>query len=49
MFLEQMKHFVAVVRGEVESACKLEDGVRVQQLVNAIHKSNAEGRIVELN
>ena len=49
MFLEQMKHFVAVVRGEVESVCKLEDGVRVQQLVNAIHKSNAEGRIVELN
>jgi len=49
MFLEQMKHFVAVVRGEVESVCTLEDGVCVQQLVNAIHKSNAEGRIVELN
>ncbi len=49
MFLEQMKHFVAVVRGEVESACTLEDGVRVQQLVNAIHKSNAEGHMVELN
>jgi predicted dehydrogenase len=48
MFMEQMKHFVAVVRGEVQPTCTLEDGMRVQKLVDAIHKSNAKGCIVDL-
>jgi predicted dehydrogenase len=48
MFLEQMKHFVAVVHGEIEPTCTLDDGMRVQRLVGAIHKSNAEGRVVDL-
>jgi predicted dehydrogenase len=48
MFLEQMKHFVAVVHGEVQPTCTLEDGMRVQKLVDAIHKSNAKGCIVDL-
>src|SRR5512142_683269 len=43
MFLEQMKHFVAVVRGEVEPACTLEDGMRVQRLVEAVHESQRSG------
>jgi predicted dehydrogenase len=48
MFMEQMKHFVAVVRGEVQPTCTLEDGMRVQKLVDAVHKSNAKGCIVDL-
>ncbi len=48
MFLEQMKHFVAVVNGEAQPTCTLEDGVRVQRLVDAIHTSNKTGQIVEL-
>ncbi len=48
MFLEQMKHFVAVVNGEAQPTCTLEDGVRVQRLVEAIHTSNKTGQIVEL-
>ena len=48
MFLEQMQHFVAVVRGEAEPSCSLEDGVRVQKLVQAIHESNATGRVIRL-
>lgn len=48
MFMEQMKHFVAVVRGEVQPTCTLEDGMRVQKLVDAIHKSNTKGCIVDL-
>lgn len=48
MFVEQMKHFVAVVNGEAQPACTLEDGIRVQKLVEAIHTSNNTGRIVEL-
>lgn len=48
MFLDQMKHFVAVARGEVEPTCALDDGMRVQRLVEAIHKSNAKGCVVDL-
>ena len=48
MFLDQMRHFVAVVNGKAESTCVLEDGVRVQRLVEAIHKSNATGSVVNL-
>jgi len=48
MFMEQMKHFVAVVHGKAEPSCKLEDGVRVQKLVQAIHESETSGRVINL-
>jgi predicted dehydrogenase len=48
MFMEQMKHFVEVVHGEAEPSCTLEDGIRVQKLVQAIHDSNATGRVIAL-
>jgi predicted dehydrogenase len=48
MFMEQMKHFVKVVNGEVEPTCTLDDGVRVQRLVDAVHRSSAEGCVVAL-
>jgi predicted dehydrogenase len=48
MFMEQMKHFVSVVHGRVEPTCTLEDGLRVQKLVQAIHTSNAMGTMVRL-
>jgi predicted dehydrogenase len=48
MFLEQMKHFLAVVRGEAEPSCTLEDGMRVQRLVEAVHESQRSGHVVGL-
>ncbi len=48
MFLEQMKHFVAVVRGDAESSCPLEDGIRVQRLVEAVHQSQSSGCAIDL-
>lgn len=48
MFTEQMKHFLAIVRGEAEPACTLEDGIRVQQLVEAVHESQRSGCVIEL-
>ena len=48
MFMEQMKHFVAIVHGKVEPTCTLEDGVRVQRLVASVHESQRSGRIVNL-
>ena len=48
MFLEQTKHFVAVVRGETKPSCTLEDGIRVQRLVEAVHESQSSGHVVKL-
>ncbi len=48
MFMEQMKHFVAVVRGEEEPSCPLKDGIRVQHLVEAVHQSQQTGRVINL-
>ena len=48
MFVEQMKHFIAVVRGDVEPSCTLEDGIRVQRLVFAVHESQNTGRVIDL-
>jgi predicted dehydrogenase len=48
MFLEQMKHFVAVVHGEAESSCTLDDGVRVMKLISAVHESQKTGRLITL-
>ncbi len=48
MFMEQMKHFLQVVRGEVAPSCTLEDGVRVMRLIEAVHESQKNGRLIEL-
>jgi predicted dehydrogenase len=48
MFMEQMKHFVSIVHSEAEPSCPLEDGIRVQKLVQAIHESDASGCVQAL-
>ncbi|MFN8384126.1 MAG: Gfo/Idh/MocA family oxidoreductase [Anaerolineales bacterium] len=48
MFLDQMRHFVEVVKGNAEPTCPLNAGVRVQQLVEAIHTSNNTRQLVDL-
>jgi predicted dehydrogenase len=48
MFMEQMKHFVAVVCGEAEPSCSLEDGIRVMKLISAVGESQKTGRLVSL-
>ena len=48
MFLDQMKHFVDVVNGNIEPTCPLDAGVRVQRLVEAIHISNNTRQLVDL-
>lgn len=48
MFMEQMKHFIAVVRGEAQPSCTLEAGICVQQLIDAIYKSNTTRRVIDL-
>jgi len=48
MFMEEMKHFVAVARGDVESSCPLEDGIRVMRLALAVKESSSADRVVSL-
>ena len=48
MFLDEMQHFVRVVRGEEQPACPLEDGIRVMQLIEAVHISQRTGQLAEL-
>ena len=48
MFVREMQHFLAVVRGEAEPLCTLEDGIRVMQVIDAVRTSNSSGRLVSL-
>jgi predicted dehydrogenase len=48
MFMEQMKHFVAVVCSEAEPSCSLEDGIRVMKLISAVDESQRTGKLISL-
>jgi predicted dehydrogenase len=48
MFLDQMRHFIAVVRGEVEPLCTLEDGRLALQMAIAARESGQSGRLVHI-
>jgi predicted dehydrogenase len=48
MFMEQMKHFVAVVCGKAEPSCSLEDGIRIMKLISAVHESQRTGKLISL-
>jgi predicted dehydrogenase len=48
MFLEEMSHFLKVVSGDMQPLCTLEEGVRVQRLIQAIHDSNKSGKTISL-
>jgi predicted dehydrogenase len=49
MFQEQIKHFVDVVGGKAAPSCTLEDGIRVQKLVDAVHISSVHKSLVSLH
>lgn len=48
MFMEEMRHFLEVVRGEAEPTCTLEDGIRIMKLIEAIMESQKTGRMIGL-
>jgi predicted dehydrogenase len=49
MFLEEMRHFIAVVRGETHPSCPLSDGKRVLELALAAHASSSDGCMIRFN
>ncbi len=46
LFLDEMRHFVQVVRGEVQPACTLEDGLRALELALAAHRSAEQAEVI---
>lgn len=48
LFLAEMRHFLAVLRGEAESRCTLRDGIGALNLTEAVHTSSASRQWVHL-
>ena len=48
MFLEEMRHFLAVVRGETAPVCNLNDGVQALRLSLAALQSARNGQMIEI-
>jgi len=46
MFLDEMQHFLGVLRDKEQPVCTLEDGVRSLELALAVHSSARQGKIV---
>jgi predicted dehydrogenase len=49
MFVDEMRHFLSVVRGESEPVCTLEDGKRALQIALAVLESNQSGRQIHFD
>ena len=49
MFLAEMRHFLAIVRGEERPACTLEDGRKVLELALAAHESQNLGGLIKFH
>jgi predicted dehydrogenase len=48
MFLSEMRHFLAVCRGEATPLCTLDDGIQALRLALAAHESAQTGQLVKL-
>lgn len=48
LFLDEMRHFVQVVRGAEKPACTLQDGIAVAQMISAVYDSSDQRRFIEL-
>jgi predicted dehydrogenase len=46
MFLEEIRHFLAVVAGKAKPVCTLEDGVGVMRLITAVRASDSSARMI---
>ena len=48
LFLEQMRHFLDVARGQAQPLCTLQDGIEALRLALAAHASQAQGQLITL-
>jgi predicted dehydrogenase len=47
MFLDEMKHFLSVIRGDVEPVCSLSEGIETLKLTCSVHTSALEKRVID--
>ena len=48
LFLAEMRHFLAVARGEAQPVCSLEDGIRALDLALAACRSASQGQLIRM-
>src|SRR5215210_2917182 len=48
LFIAQTRHFIEIVRGEMEPVCRLEDGVMALRLALAAYESQRTAQVVKL-
>jgi predicted dehydrogenase len=44
LFMAEMRHFLDVVSGQASPACTLDDGIRVQSIIERVRRSATEGQ-----
>lgn len=49
MFMDEMRHFIAVARGEASPLCTLDDGITALQMAQAVYKAAQDGCLVKFN
>jgi predicted dehydrogenase len=48
MFLDEMRHFLEIIDGKKAPLCTLEEGIRVLEIVLAVHESASRGRRISI-
>ncbi len=48
LFLSEMKHFVEIIRTEKAPICSLDDGIKIQKLVQEIKQSDRLGKVIKI-
>jgi predicted dehydrogenase len=48
LFIDEMNNFIDYINSVTEPICTLEDGIRIQQIVEAIYKSQIKNQMIEL-
>lgn len=48
LFMDEMAHFLQVIRGEALPACTLADGMRAVEIALAVHQSSLEGKAIQV-
>ena len=47
LFLDELRHFMSVIRGEATPACTLDDGIQALRLSLAVHQSACLGQMIK--
>ncbi len=48
LFIDEMKNFINFIQGRSEVMCTLDDGIRIQEVVTAIYRSQIENRRIQI-